>query len=124
MPSKASYLFFFIGTSVVLISAQAFVFFQLRRLIRRDFPHRAKKAVPVIRWIFIAMNLPILFLFFRRNIQADVSLLTNIMLYPFTIWQFLILLWTLVLLPVVIIRVLRRKKTRNILTPENVKKET
>ena len=109
MPSKASYLFFFIGTSVVLISAQTFVYFQLRRLIRRDFPRRAKKAVPIIRWIFIAMNLPLLFLFFRRNIQADISLLTNIMLYPFTIWQFLILLWTLVLLPVVIIRFVRRK---------------
>ena len=110
MPSKASYLFFFIGTAIVLISAQTFVYFQLRRLVRKDFPHRAKKAVPIIRWIFIVMNLPILFLFFRRNIPFDVSLLTNILLYPFTIWQFLILLWTLVLLPVVMIRLLRRKK--------------
>lgn len=111
MPSKASYLFFFIGTAIVLISAQTFVFFQLRRLVRRDFPQRAKKAVPLIRWIFIVMNLPLLFLFFRRQIPFDVSLLTNVMLYPFTVWQFLILLWTLVLLPVVIVRLFRQKVT-------------
>ncbi|MDP4219837.1 MAG: hypothetical protein Q8896_05320, partial [Bacteroidota bacterium] len=60
MPSKGSYLLFFLGTSAVLIGAQTFVYFQLRRFIRHDFPRNAKRVIPYIRWFFIAMNLPIL----------------------------------------------------------------
>lgn len=89
--------------------AQIFVYFQLRRFVRLHFPDRAKRVVPVIRWFFILMNLPILFLFFRRNIQADIPILTNIILYPFTIWEFLILMWTIILLPVVIFRFIRNR---------------
>src|ERR1043166_6693280 len=106
MPSKSSYLLFFLATSLVLILAQMFVYFQLRRILRRDFSERAKKAVPIIRWIFIAMNLPLLFLFFRRNITADIPTLTNMMLYPFTIWEFLMLMWAIILLPVTIYRLI------------------
>ena len=107
MPSKATYLAFFIGTSLVLILAQVFVYFQLRRILRRDFPDRAQKWVPIIRWIFLAMNIPLVFLFFRHDIKADIPTLTKILLYPFTIWQFLILLWTLILIPVTIIRLIQ-----------------
>ena len=113
MPSKGSYLLFFFGISLVLIGAQIFVYFQLRRLIRRDFPHRARRVVPILRWIFIAMNLPLAFLFFRRNIRADIPTLTNILLYPFTVWEFLMLLWAFILIPVVLTRILRKKLFRN-----------
>ena len=109
MPSKGSYLLFFIGTSLVLISAQAFVYFQLRRLLRQDFKQRAKRVIPFIRWFFIGMNLPLLFLFFRRDIHADIPTLTNIMLYPFTVWEFLMLMWALILIPVVFIRFIRNR---------------
>jgi hypothetical protein len=113
MPSKGSYLFFFLGTSLVLIAAQIFVYLQLRRLLRKDFPDRAKRMIPIIRWIFIAMNLPLAFLFFRRDIHADIPTLTKIMLYPFTVWEFLMLLWAGILIPVVIIRFLRNRLFRN-----------
>jgi hypothetical protein len=109
MPSKGSYLLFFLGTSFVLVCAQTFVFFQLRRLLRRDFPQKAKIAVPVFRWLFILMNLPIAFLFFRRDIHADIPLLTNIMLYPFTVWVFLMLMWAIILIPAVIFRTIKNK---------------
>jgi hypothetical protein len=109
MPSKGSYLVFFIGTSLVLISAQVFVYFQLRRLLRRDFGQRAKPVILFIRWFFIAMNVPLLFLFFRRDIHADIPTLTNIMLYPFTVWEFLMLMWALILIPIVIIRFIRHR---------------
>lgn len=110
MPSKGTYLLFFLGTSLVLIAAQVFVYFQLRRFIRLDFPKISKKAVPIIRWFFIAMNLPLVFLFFRRDIKLDIPTLTNILLYPFTVWEFLILMWTFILIPVVIIRFIRSKR--------------
>jgi hypothetical protein len=109
MPSKGSYLLFFLGTSFVLIAAQTFVYFQLRRFIRHDFPQKAKKVVPLVRWIFIAMNLPLVFLFFRRDIKVDIPTLTNILLYPFTVWEFLILMWTAILIPVVIFRFIRNR---------------
>jgi hypothetical protein len=90
----------------VLILAQMFVYFQLRRIIRRDFRKIAKKVIPILRWLFIVMNLPLLFLFFRREIKVDISTLTNIILYPFTVWEFLMILWALILLPVTFIRIL------------------
>jgi hypothetical protein len=113
MPSKGSYLLFFFGTSLVLVAAQLFVYFQLRRLLRKDFPDRTGRITAIIRWIFISMNLPLLFLFFRKYIHADVSILTNILLYPFTVWEFLMLLWAFILIPVVIVRFLRRRLVRN-----------
>ncbi|MFI5264678.1 MAG: hypothetical protein ACHQM6_09195 [Candidatus Kapaibacterium sp.] len=109
MPSKGSYLLFFLGTSLVLIAAQAFVYFQFRRLIRKDFPQYARRTVPIIRWIFLLMNLPLVFLFFRRDIHADIPTLTNIMLYPFTVWEFLMLMWAGILIPVVILRFIRKR---------------
>jgi hypothetical protein len=109
MPSKQVYLYFFLGTTLVLVISELFVYFQLRRILRRDFPERAKKTVPVIRWTFILMNIPVIFLFFRRDIKADVPALTKILLYPFTVWQFLILLWTVILIPVTLIRIVRNK---------------
>jgi len=109
MPSKQIYLYFFLGTAFVLVLSELFVYFQLRRVLRRDFPERSKRAVPIIRWIFIAMNIPIAFLFFRRDIKADIPTLTIIMLYPFTIWQFLILLWTIILIPVTVCRLIRNR---------------
>jgi len=116
MPSKASYLFFFLATSLVLIGAQVFVYFQLRRILRRDFPVWARKNMTVIRWIFISMNLPLLFLFFLRNLKFDTSLLSQILLYPFTLWQFLILLWTLILIPFALIRKLTGKRINDPVT--------
>ena len=110
MPSKSTYFFFFIGTTLVLVAAQLFVYFQLRRFIRRDFPLFAKKAIPYIKWFFVAMNLPILFLLIRKDIHIDIPMVTNILLYPFTVWEFLILMWTVILIPVVIIRFIRSKR--------------
>ncbi len=109
MPSKASYLLFFLATSFVLILAQIFVYFQLRRFIRFHFSQKAKRVIPLIRGFFIIMNLPIVFLFFRRQIKADIPILTNIILYPFTVWEFLILMWTIILIPVVIYRFIRNR---------------
>ncbi len=110
MPSKSTYFIFFIGTSLVLFAAQIFVYFQLRRFLRLDFPKFAAKGLPYIKWFFVAMNFPIPFLLFRRDLHLDIPMVTNILLYPFTIWEFLILMWTVILIPVVIIRFIRSRR--------------
>ncbi len=100
MPSKESYLIFFLAISALLIAMQVFVYFNLARLIRRDFPLRAAKVLRIVKWGFVVMNLPIIFLFLRRQIHYELALLTKLILFPFTVWQALIIVWTLILIPV------------------------
>src|ERR1051325_1923526 len=95
MPSKSAYLIFFISTSLVIILVQVFVYFQFRRILRRDFPEWSKRKLPIIKLFFIAMNLPLLFLSLRTSLKFDTSILTTILLYPFTLWQFLMILWAI-----------------------------
>jgi len=109
MPSKQIYLYFFLGVVFVFSVAEIFVYFQLRRILRRDFSEKSKKWIPIIRWVFIGMNIPIIFLFFRKDIKADLPVLTTILLYPFTVWQFLIILWAIILIPVTIYRIIHNK---------------
>ncbi|MEI8135291.1 MAG: hypothetical protein WCH46_09520 [bacterium] len=109
MPSKQIYFYFFLGVVSVFSVAEFFVYYQLRRILRRDFPDWAFRAVPIIKWFFILMNIPIVFLFFRKEIKGDYPLLTTIMLYPFTIWQFLIIFWALILIPFTLLRLIRNR---------------
>ena len=86
---------------------QYFVFSQLRRYVRTYFPDKAKRLMLRFGWLFVVMNIPIIFMYFRRQIAADMPTVTNIILYPYTVWVFLLIFWTLVLIPIVVVRVLR-----------------
>lgn len=88
---------------------QYFVFRQLRRLIKRDFPLRAAEWIPRIKWVFIVMNIPVAYLLFRHPLNFDIDIVTQVMLYPYTIWQFLMMMWLVILTPVVIIRMIKNK---------------
>lgn len=107
MPSKETYLVAFLATSAILGGIQFFVFAELRRYIRQYFAEKAPKWVPRFRWLFIVMNFPIAFIFFRRQIVGEWAALTNIILYPFTIWVFLMLFWAMILAVSMLVRVLR-----------------
>jgi hypothetical protein len=107
MPSKGSYFFFFLSTAFVSFGMQYFVYRQLRRFVRKDFPAKAAAWLKSAKWIFILMNIPIVFLLFRRQIPFDATTLSGILLYPFTIWIFLILMWAVILAPVAITRMVR-----------------
>ncbi len=102
MPSKESYLIFFLVISAILIAMQVFVYFNLARVIKRDFPLQARNVLRIAKWGFVAMNLPIAFLFLRRQIHYELALLTTLILFPFTVWQALIIVWTLILIPVAV----------------------
>lgn len=112
MPNKETYFIFFIVISLMLVGMQMFVYFWLRTLLRHDFPIRSKKWMPRIKWTFIAMNIPIVFMFFRRQIHVELSTLSKIVFYPFTIWEAIIIVWTVILIPVSLY-VLLKSSVRN-----------
>ena len=116
MPSKESYLVFFLVIAGLLVLLQWFIYHRFAKIVRRDFPDRAERFLKVSRWIFFAMNLPIVFLFFRRQIHAELPTLTNIILIPFTVWQGLIVVWTLVLFPIAAYEFMRNR-IRNFARP-------
>ncbi len=93
---------------------QYFVFRQLRRYIRTYFPDKAAKWLPAAKWVFIIMNIPVVLMYFRRQLAAELPTVTNIILYPYTVWVFLLISWTLILIPVVAVRVLRTKFSSNL----------
>ena len=45
------------------------------------------------------MDSPFLFLYIRSHIHAELATLTRVLLYPFSIWQAIMLMWAIVLLP-------------------------
>ncbi|MBS1903649.1 MAG: hypothetical protein JSS75_08105 [Bacteroidetes bacterium] len=118
MPSKESYLAYFLAISAILFLLQWFVYRQLKKVVVRDFPDRSALIVRIARITFFVMNIPVAFLFFRRQINAQLPVLTNILLVPYTIWQGLMIVWTLILVPIVVweltskrLRNLRRRRT-------------
>lgn len=113
MPSKESYLVFFLVISGILFLLQWFVYTRLRRIVKRDFPDRADTILRVARWVFVIMNIPVAFLFFRRSLNAELPVLTNIMLVPYTIWQGLMLVWALILIPISVLEA-GKKLLRNL----------
>ena len=107
MPNKETYFIFFIVISLLLVGMQMFVYFWLRRILRRDFPIRSKKWIPRIKWTFIVMNLPIALIFFWRQIKFEMTTVSKLVFYPFTIWEAIIIVWTVILIPVTLYVILK-----------------
>lgn len=98
MPSKSAHLIAFLTIFFVSAASHRFVFVHVRELIRKDF---ARRADALIRWtagIFLVMDLPFAYLFFSRWMAAGHDYLTRALLYPFSLWQALMLFWTAILL--------------------------
>jgi len=107
MPNKETYFIFFIVISSLLVLMQMFVYFWLRRILRRDFPIRSQKWIPRIKWTFIVMNLPIALIFFWRQIKVEMNTLSKFVFYPFTVWEAIIIVWTVILIPVTLYVILK-----------------
>jgi hypothetical protein len=107
MPSKATYLIAFLAVMTVSLSLHYFVWRQLRRVLRKDFGNKARVPMRAATTLFVIMEIPFFFLFFRRHITSDIPTLTQFLLYPFTFWQILMVLWGLILAPQVLVRNLR-----------------
>ena len=108
MPSKGTYFIAFLVVMLVSTSLHYFVWRQLRRLLRKDFGEKARIPMRFATALFLLMEIPFFFLMFRRQITVDIPTISQLILYPFTAWQILMLLWAVILVPQVIYRGLRK----------------
>ncbi|HET9135459.1 MAG TPA: hypothetical protein VFO76_02385 [Candidatus Kapabacteria bacterium] len=122
MPNKETYFIFFIVISSLLVLMQMFVYFWLRRILRRDFPVRSKKWLPRIKWTFIVLNIPIALIFFWRQINLPMTTVSKLVFYPFTVWEAIIIVWTVILIPITLF-VFLRWTVRNSVALFSVKKK-
>ena len=98
MPSKSAHLIAFLTIFLVSAGSHRFVYVHLRGLIRKDFRQRAKGLVRLAACLFVIMDLPFLYLFLSKWIASGHDQLTRALLYPFSLWQSLMLFWTAILL--------------------------
>lgn len=107
MPSRSAHLIAFLTIFVVSAASHRFVYVHARALIKRDF----QKQTAMLRWtaaLFVIMDLPFLYLFFNRWLAAGHDDLTRALLYPFSLWQALMMFWTALLL----VRMFLRRTTK------------
>jgi hypothetical protein len=100
MPSKAAQLIAFFSVLLISVALHRYVYKNLKRLIQRDYPKISRRIIPIARVLFIAMDSPFLFLFFRNHINAELTTISRVLLYPFSVWQAVMLMWAIVLVPV------------------------
>lgn len=99
MPSKTSQHLAFFFVLLVSVGLHRYVYANLKRVLRRDFPKAASVLLRIAIIVFIAMDLPFAFIYFRGAVHGDYSTITRFVLYPFSVWQALMLMWTMILLP-------------------------
>lgn len=85
-----------------------YVYANLKRLLLRDYPKIGKKLAHVALWIFIALDLPFIFIYISGSVHSDITALSRILLYPFLIWQTIMLMWVIILLPFTLFRRLKK----------------
>jgi hypothetical protein len=98
MPSKSAHLIAFLSIFALSAASHRFVYVHLKQLILRDFTRRAKAVRRSAATLFLLMELPFVYLFLSKWIAAGHDVTTRILIYPFTLWQGLMLFWTAILL--------------------------
>jgi len=99
MPSKsAQHIAFF---AVLLLSAGLhwYVYANLKRVLLRDYPKLGRRLAQCALALFIVMDLPFVFLYLRGSVHGELTSLTRLLIYPFSVWQTIMLMWALVLMP-------------------------
>lgn len=94
-----------------------YVYANLKRVLLRDYPKLGRKLARIALWMFILLDTPFLFIYFRGLFHAEMTILSRVLLYPFLIWQTIMLMWVLILLPITLWRQSMKlwKKLRNTL---------
>src|SRR5437016_3890976 len=104
MPSKAAQLIAFFAVLLVSAALHRYVYANLKRVLLRDYPRWGIRLVRTMMVLFIVMDSPFLFLFLRPRIHADLTMLTRVLLYPFSVWQAIMILWAIILFPMSLVR--------------------
>jgi hypothetical protein len=104
MPSKASQHIAFFVVLLVSVLLHRYVYANLKRVLLRDYPKLGPKLIRIARWTFLALDVPFAFVYFRNQIPFGTESLTRAILYPFLVWQAVMLMWALILVPFSIVR--------------------
>jgi hypothetical protein len=104
MPSRAAHLIAFLTIVSLSVGLHVYIFRQFARMIRRDFPKQQKAVLRIAKGLFVYFELPFLYMFFWKHISADVTVLTQLLMYPFAVWQMVMLVWGAILVPIGILR--------------------
>ncbi|MDP4199994.1 MAG: hypothetical protein Q8922_07340 [Bacteroidota bacterium] len=99
MPSKAAQIIAYLSVLVVSVLLHRFVYANLRRVLLRDYPKSGQKLTRLSRILFVVMDSPFLYLYFRGMMPQHVVVATTWLLYPFAVWQSIMLLWAAILMP-------------------------
>lgn len=100
MPNRAAHLIAFLTIVLISTGLHIYIYRQLARLVKRDFPRQAKTGLRIARVLFVYFDLPFLYLFFWKHLTFDTSVMTTVLLFPFAVWQMVMLVWGVILVPV------------------------
>jgi hypothetical protein len=98
MPSKSAHLIAFLVVFAISAASHRFVYVHVRALIRRDFSRWSRTVIRATAGLFILLDLPFIYLFLSKWLASGHDELTRALLYPFSLWQALMLFWTIILL--------------------------
>src|SRR4051812_5007032 len=104
MPSRAWQIVAFLFVLAISVSLHRFIYLNLKRMLLRDYPKGGARMAKWAKAIFIVMDAPFVFLYFRSAMPELLANVTSGILYPFAVWQFTMLMWTVLLVPVVLWR--------------------
>ena len=101
MPSKVAQIIAFLAVLGISASLHRFVYANLKRILLRDYPKAGPRLVRIARVLFIVMDSPFVYLYFRSGMSPAVMDATTWLIYPFAIWQAIMLMWSVILVPFV-----------------------
>jgi hypothetical protein len=104
MPSRAWQIVAFLSVLSISVLLHRFVFLNLKRVLLRDYPKQGPRIAKWLKILFVALDAPFLFLYFRSGMPEIVVRFTTGVLYPFAVWQAVMLMWSAVLVPFVLWR--------------------
>jgi hypothetical protein len=108
LPSKTSQHIAFFIVLAISVGMHWYIYTNLRRVLLRDYPKIGKLLAKIALGMFIALDLPFLFIYFRGMSHAALTEVTRMLIYPFLIWQTIMLMWVIILFPQTIWRWLRK----------------
>lgn len=110
MPSRAAQIIAFVSVFAISALLHRFVYLNLKRVILRDYPMSGPTLAKWTRILFLVMDSPFLFLYFRSGMAESFARVTTGILYPFAVWQAIMLMWAVILVPFTLWR--RTKSSR------------
>src|SRR5437762_1109317 len=97
MPSKTAQLIALYSVFVISGGLHYIVYRNFRRVLIRDYPKLGKRFVLLTRVLFLVMDSPFLFILFRGHLHASLTETSRVLLYPFSVWQAVMMMWVMIL---------------------------